>query len=411
MTFLSLKAASALALALAIAHAAPLAARCVGSECNQAVDSGNVNVGSRTNITPITNITPVTRYQPLVQAYAPIVQSECDTGLDDPYYGNLNFYGRGYSSLSNYGLGYSDLGYPGLNYWDQYRRFRPLRGLYGNRRYFKRDDKSESQESGSGSLLFSQFQNPKCQDASQEGCETSVPAQHVDLGSHVSIQPTNQVYPSTTYQSHVQSLDANIEASQAQSNNLPQQNVDLGSNVSIQPTTKVTPQTTYQPSVNQLQTSIEAADQEDQSLPQSSVRLGSQVSIVPNVQVHPLTTFQPSITSLPFIINSEPCESSFDYSSTLYKPYDYSSTSYSNGGKPYDYSLTSYSDGKPYGYSSSSYPSGGQPYDYSSTSSYDSSQSYGGYNGPYGSESYDKGYHGSRNSGGDKSEGCDQGTN
>ncbi|KAF9353118.1 hypothetical protein BGX26_009093 [Mortierella sp. AD094] len=378
MTFLSLKAASTLVLALAVAQAAPLAARsCSGAECNQSVNSGNVQLGSTTNITPITDITPITRYQPIVQAYAPIVHSECDTGLEDGCnsdYGDYDYSGLGRSDLgySNYGysrLGYSDIGNPGLGYYGQTRHYSPIGGLYGRRRFLKRssDDQSASQESGSGSLLFNQFQSPDCQ-AGQEGCETSVPAQNVDLGSHVSIQPTNQVYPSTTYQNHVQSLDANIDASEAQSSNLPQQKVDLGSNVSIQPTTKVLPQTTYQPSVNQLTTSIQAAPQQDQSLPQSSVQLGSHVSIAPSVQVHPLTTFQSSITSLPFIINSEPCTSDI---SSLPSSYGYSSTSSLSSGQPYDYSSTSSSDAS-------------QPYGYNKGSSIDSSS--------YDSDSSDRGY-------------------
>ncbi|KAF9100505.1 hypothetical protein BGX27_000362 [Mortierella sp. AM989] len=337
MTFLSLKAVSALAFAFIAVQAVPLAAPSyLGDACNQHVNSGNVNVGSTTNITPITDVTPITRYQPIVQAYAPIVHSQCDRGFETAY--KSNFGGSGYPDLGYSGssnLGYSNLGYDGH---DNYGQYRHLGDSYSRRRFLKRrDDQTESQQSEPGSLLFSQLQSNNCP-AGQVGCETSVPQQNIDLGSHVNIQPSNQVFPSTTYQNQVQSLDADIQAAQAQSSSLPQQNVNLGSNVSIQPTTQVIPQTTYQPSVNQLTTSVQAAPQQDQSLPQSSVQLGSQVYIAPNVQVRPLTTFQPSITSLPFIINSGPCVSDI---STLPSNSEFSSVSSSGVDQPFDSNMAS----------------------------------------------------------------------
>ncbi|KAI1311066.1 hypothetical protein EDD11_003539 [Mortierella claussenii] len=316
MTFLSLKVASAIVLAIASVQAAPLERRCVGSECYQAASSGDVEVGSTTSIQPITDVTPITRYQPIVQTHAAIVDSDCDHG-DYGRYENYGGYGNhgGYGSYGRYGdYGYGDYDSYGLGY-----RGRGYRGYYG-RRFMKRQDDasamSTSTSASSGNLLFSQLQQPD--GAADASCEASVPAQNVDLGSQVSIQPTNQVLPSTTYQNHVQALDSNIDAAPAQDNSLPQQHISLGSNVSIQPTTQVLPQTTYQPEVNQLTTAVDAAPQQDQSLPQSSVNLGSSVHIKPTVQVTPLTTFQPSIQSLPFIINSQPCidDSAFAGSST-----------------------------------------------------------------------------------------------
>ncbi|KAF9435393.1 hypothetical protein BGZ76_006380 [Entomortierella beljakovae] len=315
MTFLSLKAVATFISAVALTQAAPLAALpCSGDACNQYANSGNVNLGSTTNITPVTNITPITRYQPIVRTFAPIVRSQCRTGyesscgndfgdFDDFDYLNSDYTDSPYSGLGNLNRVNPNDCYYAANVGQ-------LRNPYGRLRLTRRsdDDQISDQEPELSSPLFSQLQSDSCQ-AGQPGCETSIPDQNVDLGSQVEIQPTNQVLPSTTYQNHVQALDANIQAAQAQSSSLSQQNVNLGSNVNIQPATHVLPQTTYQPSVSQLSASIEAEPQQDQSLPHSSVQLGSNVNIAPNVQVRPLTTFQPSISSLPFIINVEPCDS------------------------------------------------------------------------------------------------------
>ncbi|KAF9907380.1 hypothetical protein BX616_000428 [Lobosporangium transversale] len=308
MASISLKLTVALVLAAASVQAVP-----IRDACYQVADSGNVDVSSSTNIKPITDVTPITRYQPIVKAFAPLVDSECDY-YDKGLYGGYDYDNYPYS---RYGRGYCGRGYYG-------RTYSPLDPLNA-RRFVKRQDPNQTTigatagaptgnvpESGtapeseaatcpsSGSLLFKQFQAPA-------DCQASIPAQNVDMGSQVLIQPTNKVLPSTTYQSHVQSLDSNIAAAPAQSSSLPQQNVDLGSNVFIQPTTQVLPKTSYQPEVNQLTTQIDAAPQQDQSLPQSSVLLGSQVHISPNVHVKPLTTFQPTIESLPFIIHAAPC--------------------------------------------------------------------------------------------------------
>ncbi|KAF9150847.1 hypothetical protein BG015_007324 [Linnemannia schmuckeri] len=138
-------------------------------------------------------------------------------------------------------------------------------------------------------------------------CQLSIPSQTVDMGSSTLINPSISVFPSTTYQPQVQSLDSDIFATPAQDNTLPQQSVDLSSNVFIQPTTSVNPETVYQPSISQFATDVQAVPQQDQSLPQSSVQLGSSVQIVPTVHVQPITTFQSTVKSLPVIIQAEPC--------------------------------------------------------------------------------------------------------
>lgn len=58
MTFI-LKIASAVVALACAAHAVPLG--CAGAACYQAAHSGQVDVGSTTNIQPVTNVVPVTR--------------------------------------------------------------------------------------------------------------------------------------------------------------------------------------------------------------------------------------------------------------------------------------------------------------------------------------------------------------
>ncbi|KAF9896708.1 hypothetical protein BX616_006900 [Lobosporangium transversale] len=237
--------------------------------CNQDIDSGSVSLASTVNTVPITNVTPVNRYQPIVQAFAPIVQSTlygCASTIDNP---------------------------------------------------------SQSDPLPRGNVLKRRQFPPINRDVDVESCSTTVPPSTVDMGSFVSAVPSTDVNPSTVYQPHVQALESAIEAAPAESSMLPQQNVDLGSNVFIQPLTQVLPQTTYQPKVQQLTTTIEATPQEDQSLPQSSVDLGSSVHIRPTVAVKPLTIFQPTVKSLPFIIEVEPCVDETE----IYKPFDYGSDS------------------------------------------------------------------------------------
>ncbi|KAG0001813.1 hypothetical protein BGZ80_006114 [Entomortierella chlamydospora] len=235
----------------------------------QSVNSGSTSLGSTVNAIPITNVNPINRYQPVIQAFAPIVQSECygdyDGSILGPDYGWGSQLYRRDSGLSDTSS-YSTLNAPYSS---------PL----------------DSSSSDYGMGLWGQ---------GQSDCDTSVPSQNVDLGSSVSVIPSTQVAPSTFYQPHVSSLESNIQAASAQSNYLPQQDVDLGSNVSIQPTTQVLPQTTYQLGVHQLTTSIEAASQDDQSLPQSSVQLGSNVLITPTVDlvVRTLVDLHPTPPSL-----------------------------------------------------------------------------------------------------------------
>ncbi|KAG0089458.1 hypothetical protein BGZ93_009180 [Podila epicladia] len=297
MTF---KIASALAL-LVVVQAVPLVSRCVGSACHQAASSGNVDVGSTTNIAPVTNVTPITNYQPIFHANAPIVSSDCYHhgiygGLDYGGLGGGGLYGNRIARFSRYGYGLGLLKRDAID--DARDTMEESLAMY--------QPTSQGQQSN---LLFSQFQTqpPASCAPTDTACVANLPQQTVDLGSSVSAVLQTNVMPSTTYQSQVQSLDSNIQAAPAQQSSLSEQSVNMGHNTFIQPTTQVLPQTSYQPTVNQLTTDIQAAPVQDQSLPQSSVQLGSSVNISPSVTVHPSTTFQPSIQSLPFIINSAPC--------------------------------------------------------------------------------------------------------
>ncbi|KAF9345453.1 hypothetical protein BGX26_003108 [Mortierella sp. AD094] len=236
--------------------------------CSQSVDSGSTSLGSTVNAVPITNVSPINRYRPIIQAFAPIVQSECDDRFgDDDVDGGL--YGSDYNNYDGSILG----------------------SAYGSGSQLYRRDSAFSDPSSDPSLSapYSSLDSASSdfdmgqQDQQQSDCDTSVPYQNVDLGSSVDVIPSTQVAPSTFYRPQVSSLESDIQAAPAQSSSLPQQNVDLGSNVSIQPITHVLPQTTYQPQVHQMTTSIEAAPQQDQPLPESSVHLGSNVLITPTV--------------------------------------------------------------------------------------------------------------------------------
>ncbi|KAG0001222.1 hypothetical protein BGZ80_008678 [Entomortierella chlamydospora] len=329
MTFTILKIASTLLIVACAVQAAPVAERdCVGDACSQSVQSGKVNLGSTTNIVPVTQVVPITRYQPVVQAYAPIVQAEadCDERGESyydssrpsqyiwPHHGHyMNYYpGPGEEMMTMYP--YRRYG----DYMDRYGRMHRLhditrfnRGdmdsenISGNRlgKRHVAPEKSEEEEGQMG------MQDTKegCVPSATESCEQSVPISKTDMGSFVSVQPSNVILPSTVYQGHVQSKEANVYAAPEQHNTLAHHHVELGSNTMIQPVTKVFPQTTYQPSVDQKATTIEAAEQSDLSLARSSVSLGSSVTIRPTTTVEPLTIFQPSIKSLPFLITDEGC--------------------------------------------------------------------------------------------------------
>ncbi|KAI1300372.1 hypothetical protein EDD11_006237 [Mortierella claussenii] len=57
-----------------------------GGTCEQSAGSGNINLGSSTNIAPVIQVRSIIRYQPGVKMNAPIVQSDCagafSKGLD-----------------------------------------------------------------------------------------------------------------------------------------------------------------------------------------------------------------------------------------------------------------------------------------------------------------------------------------
>ncbi|KAF9202629.1 hypothetical protein BGZ59_002069, partial [Podila verticillata] len=280
------------ACASAIPLYAPDASSCpAGQSCDQALDSGSVSVGSTVSAVPVTQVTPITNYQPIVQALAPIVSSDCDNDLGlggdlgglggissfglGGYAGSLGL-GGGYSGLGGIGGGYSGLGgiggYGGLggNYAGLGSSISSNYGGQMKKRQF-------GLPAGTSDASFLQSADPSSQASAcapgDSACIANLPQETVDLGSAVTAVP----------QTNVQALDSNIQAAPAQQASLPQQSVNLGHNTFIQPTTQVLPQTSYQPTVNQLTTDIQAAPVQDQSLPQSSVQLGSEVNIVPTV--------------------------------------------------------------------------------------------------------------------------------
>ncbi|KAF9165948.1 hypothetical protein BGX20_000397, partial [Mortierella sp. AD010] len=285
MTSAILKIASTLLIVACAVQAAPVAERgCVGDACNQSVQSGNVNLGSTTNIVPVTQVVPITRYQPIVQAYAPIVQAEADCDERDessqyiwPHYRHyMNYYpGPGEEMMATY---------PYRRYGDHMDQYGRMHRLHDITRFNRGDMNSEDI---SGNRLGKRHVAPEmsedeeqmgmqdtkegCVPSATESCKQSVPISKTDMGSYVSVQPSNVILPSTVYQGHVQSKEANVYATPEQHNTLAHHHVELGSNTMIQPVTKVFPQTTYQPSVDQKATTIEAAEQSDLSLTRSSV--------------------------------------------------------------------------------------------------------------------------------------------
>ncbi|KAF9913221.1 hypothetical protein BX616_010136 [Lobosporangium transversale] len=275
-----------------VIQAAPVSSRCIGAECSQSANSGSVLVGSTTNVVPLTQVVPVTRYQPLVQAYAPIVQSACAEPLTE----SLPF---SKASL-------------------QYDRFGPMRS--GERLMFEsgrrmpfepmlsRFIKRSEEENEASKHHMTKPEGCVLDTKGTESCEQSVPASTVDMGSMVTAEPKNVILPSTVYQGHVKDKGPDIYAAPEQHSALSQANVNLGSNAIVQPVTKVVPSTTYQPSVENKATIVEAAEPQDQSLERSSASLGSTVTIRPVTTVKPLTIYQPKIESLPFRIHDEGCK-------------------------------------------------------------------------------------------------------
>ncbi|KAF9942428.1 hypothetical protein BGZ67_001785 [Mortierella alpina] len=314
----ALRVTLALALIATAAQAAPILPVDQDYACNQSVDSGLVSLSSTSNVVPVTQVTPVTHYQPLVQAHAAIVDSECQhRPLDIPYgpsnyaydpsygarfasnygaYGNryganadLRYgagYGAGYGANADsmYGAGYGvnadsryGAGYGAGSGGDALGDMSSLAGGLRKRQNIVESGLAESSDASADATTSSLFYEPQ-----GGACDTSIPPQTVDMGSNVHMIPSTSVNPATFYQPQVQSLESDIQACAAESSALPEQNVQLGSNVSIQPTTQVLPQTMYQP------------------------------AIVPTVSVTPLTVFQPSVQSLPFIIDVEPCVNYYD---------------------------------------------------------------------------------------------------
>ncbi|KAF9429916.1 hypothetical protein BGZ76_001061 [Entomortierella beljakovae] len=359
MTFAILKLTSTLLAAACAIQAAPVADRgCIGDACNRSIQSGNVNLGSTTNIVPITQVTPITRYQPIVQSFAPIVQSEnacddnfVDNGLSDPTLprsmqfnslnrGNSLAYGQS-SDLDMLSMfprrrfnsnadGFTRFGRSTFmdrmndaRFNSDFVRFAPGRinrvnidNVNNNRLNFddinidrfnvnhfsKRDIVGSDDDQLDVDAIKSD-----CVPSATESCDQSLPIGSTNMGSYVEVKPSQRILPSTVYQGRVQSLDTNIQSAPAQESTLSRSNVNMGSNTFIQPVTKVIPNTTYQPSVSQKATSIEAAGPLDLNLARSSVTLGSSVLIRPTTTVEPLTVFQPTIQSLPFVINDEGC--------------------------------------------------------------------------------------------------------
>ncbi|KAF9431184.1 hypothetical protein BGZ76_000517, partial [Entomortierella beljakovae] len=262
--------------------------------CSQNVDSGSTLLESTVNAIPITNITPIHRYRPVIQSFAPIVQSQCGQITDDLFDSSFE----------------SD-GSPYLNEYDGYNNNLSRRDMTPSD--FPQDVIVDASFQPSSDAIEPNYNMDlqQEQEQEQESCDTMVPQQNIDLGSLINMIPSTNVAPSTLYEPQVQSLESNIQATPSQLSSLPQQNVNLGSDVDIQPSTHVFPQTVYEPEVHQLTAAIAAAPQQDQSLAQSSVQLGSHVQIVPAVNVQPFTVYQPRVQSLPAIVEAQPCGNTF----------------------------------------------------------------------------------------------------
>ncbi|KAF9209971.1 hypothetical protein BGZ49_009247 [Haplosporangium sp. Z 27] len=290
-----IKLASAVMAFACVIQAVPLSRRCEGQECNLSVSSDNVSLGSTTNIVPVTQVTPVTQYQPIIQSYAPLFESHDTSSRNVPFWGNEGIvYFRQLPISRDMGLGDERFART-VDRFERLNRFDFLERM---------EDLHPSLVSIGGRRIVNRFDK---RDATFEDDQSNgdVRQNTTDLGSIVTVAPSDQVLPSTVYQGHIQSNAAKIYAAETRHTNLRQSNVNLDSNTFIQPATKVIPSTIYQPSVHQKTTVIEADEPEYQSLPRSSVSLGSTVTIRPVTTVEPLTIYQPRIESLPFIIDDE----------------------------------------------------------------------------------------------------------
>ncbi|KAF9184204.1 hypothetical protein BGZ51_003491 [Haplosporangium sp. Z 767] len=290
MTCSIIKIASALLMVACAIQAAPLQKRaCTSGACAQDVDSGSVSLGSSTNIVPVTTVTPITRYQPVVQSFAPFVQSECGCAQREMFGQDFQFGRPSMGMIQGSG--------------SRAGRMANLAPFGGVRRFQKR-----------AKIMKEETSDAQCIPSATQSCEQSLPVSTTDMGSMVTAKPSTTVLPETIYQSTVKSEAADIEAAEAQHAALSQSNVSLGSNVAIQPLTKVLPETVYQPSVENKATIVEAAEQENQSLDRSSVSLGSNVYIRPTTTVEPLTIFRPKVKSLPFVISDQGCADVYETS-------------------------------------------------------------------------------------------------
>ncbi|KAF8960487.1 hypothetical protein BGZ46_001571 [Entomortierella lignicola] len=306
-----IKLASAVMAFTCVIQAVPLSRRFEGQECNLSVSSDNVSLGSTMNIVPVTQVTPVTQYQPIIQLYAPLFESLDTSSRNVPFWGNEGVvYFRQLPISRDMRLGDERFArtvdrVERLNRFGFLERIEDLHPSFvsiGERRIVNRFDRRDAtfeDDQSNGNV------RQKCVSSETQTCEETVPSSTTDLGSIVTVAPSDQVLPSTVYQGHIQSNAAKIYAAETRHTNLRQSNVNLGSNTFIQPVTKVIPSTIYQPSVHQKTTVIEADEPEYQSLPRSSVSLGSTVTIRPVTTVEPLTIYQPRIESLPFIIDDE----------------------------------------------------------------------------------------------------------
>ncbi|KAG0032346.1 hypothetical protein BGZ82_006577 [Podila clonocystis] len=251
MTIALIKAAATLLVLTCAIQAVPL--DCTGNACYQSASSGNVNVGSATNISPVTNVTPI------IQGLAPIVHSDCSQGLASPFG----------SSMLDLGL---------------------RQPLFMKRR-----------------LPTEKKLRPECVPSTADSCEQSLDPGTTELGSFVTAVPSNVVLPSTVYQGRVQSQAPEVFAAPMEHTRLGSSKIDLGSSVLIQPATHVIPSTVYQPLVENKGTIIESETSERQNLARSSVELGSQTTIRPTTFVEPLTVIRPKIKTLPADISELGC--------------------------------------------------------------------------------------------------------
>ncbi|KAG0309672.1 hypothetical protein BGZ98_009992 [Dissophora globulifera] len=266
-----LKLASTLVVLMCFTQAAPARRLCADNRCSEVVNSDDVLLGSTTSIVPAMQTMPIAQYWPFANAFMPTVET----------------FNSGYDRwLERFPCNVDHrVQHPGS-------RLPPTTTIIPNNNNII-------------TPVIKRHMAPECVPSATVSCEQNLASSTTDMGSAVIAMPENVVLPSTVYQGHVQSKEAQVYAAEAQHTNLKQSNINLGSNVLIQPVTKVIPQTTYQPSVDQKATVVEMAAPENESLARSSVTLGSTVTVRPVTTIEPLTIYQPKVVSLPFIIHDE----------------------------------------------------------------------------------------------------------